>query len=256
MREYDPALLGFVLFVQADKLPKVKDAIVQAVFEMESDERAYIYRPGSTHIARWPGEAVGQIANYKHSDHFPLRFSEPIDHTVSLMAEEDEDAKRHIFIIIDHTVPYMNYELKRGMKTDLQVDFAGEGTCNFYIIDLGAGADFTEAIESHPRCVYVSLKPEELGDFILKTYKVQKNFNIEYQPINLTDIQHSYDELKETDGEDCRGSDETCEDGDNSVFTFKSGHHYSVPRSVREGCETGGEHSASDEEQPVPDHAG
>lgn len=256
MREYDPALLGFVLFVNEDKLQLVKDEIVRAVFEMESDERAYVYRPGSTHIARWPGEAVGQIANYKHSSKFPLRLNEPIDHTVCLMAEEDEDAERHIFIIFDHTVPYMNYELQRGMKSDLQIDFAGEGVCNFYLVDLGTKEEFAEAAESHPRCVYHELKPEELGDFILKTYKVQKNFNVEYQPINLADIQQSYSELKETDGEDCRRSDEGGEDGDNSILSFKSGHHYSVPRSVREGGEAGAEHSSCDQKQSVSDNAG
>lgn len=200
MREYDPALLGFVVMVNQTHLPKIKDEIVKAVHQMESDERAYIYRPGSKHIARWPGEAVGQIANYQHSAKFPLRISDPISHTVYLMSEEDEDATRHIFVIFDQVVPYMNYELKRGMKIDQQIDFAGEGNCNFYLIDLGTDICLQEACDSHPRCKHIKLLPNGLGDFILNTYK-NNIFNVGYDRINLEQLSGDYKMLKEKNGD-------------------------------------------------------
>jgi len=257
MREYDPALLGFVLLISDENMQVVKDEIVKAVFEMESDERAYIYRPGSTHIARWPGEAVGQIANYKHSRKFPKRFSEPIDHTVCLMAEEDEDADRHIFIIFDKTVPYMNYEIMRGMKVDRQIDYADEGICNFYLVDLGTEEVLTEAQESNPRCQVVDISPEELGSFILKTYKKEVSFNVAHTKLDLKDIENSYQELKETNGKS-KGCTTACgerHEGD-SLLTVESGHHNSIPQSVREGDEADGKHLDDYQEQPLSDHFG
>jgi len=97
-REYDPVLLAFILDVKPMILPQVKEQLVEAVSQMESDEKAYIYHPGNANIPRWVGQAVGCVANYKPAK---IDFKTAYKTVLGLMAEEDYDARRFLFVVID-----------------------------------------------------------------------------------------------------------------------------------------------------------
>jgi hypothetical protein len=97
-REYDPVLLAFILDVKPMRLSKVKEQLVEAVSQMESDEKAYIYHPDNASIPRWVGQAVGCVANYKSAD---IDFKTAYKTVLGLMAEEDYDARRFLFVVVD-----------------------------------------------------------------------------------------------------------------------------------------------------------
>jgi hypothetical protein len=97
-REYDPVLLSFVLDIKPMALRKVKEQLVEVVSQMESDEKAYIYHPGNENIPRWIGQAVGCVANYKSAQ---INFKTAYKAILGLMAEEDYDARRFLFVVVD-----------------------------------------------------------------------------------------------------------------------------------------------------------
>jgi hypothetical protein len=197
-REYNPALLGFIIIVEPALLPLVKQELIKAVTKMESDEMAFIYRPGANRVPTKQGAAVSQVANYNFKPQKGWRLSEAIEHTVMVMSEEDEDAERRIFIIFNKPVPMMEYEIKRGVKSDQSYDFAGQGICKFYLCNLGDPVDLSSGCAAHPDCTYHPVATSDLGQFVLQQFKkTDSPFGIKVALLDMGQIQKDYQGLKE-----------------------------------------------------------
>jgi len=160
-REYDPVLLGFIVDVNRRRLKSVKEAIISAICKMESDEMAYIYYPSHGDIPRWPGEAVASIANYK-----PVKVDlrHGIKRVLSLMAKEDEDAKRYLFVILDELSPIQDKLTRILEQNNIPIWERQNIGVRFCIFD-GDMPNSTDV------CKFFQADTENLGKFILNTYK-------------------------------------------------------------------------------------
>ena len=169
IREYDPSLLTFIIDVHNDKLQKVKDELVEAVRHMESDEKAYLYHPNNNQIPRWPGAAVGMIANFFPSK---IKWRKAFNHCIALSLEEDEDAARFFYIIIDHLDETFYHSFKRALSYSKQIDITGCGIFDFYI--LGLDCDLSEFSILDDKVFVQNLQIENLSEFIINSYKKQE----------------------------------------------------------------------------------
>lgn len=201
-REYNPALLGFIILVEPANLAKVKNELVTAITKMESDEMAFVYRPTVKRVPKKQGASVSQIANYNFKPQKGWRLSEAIEHTIMVMSEEDEDAERRIFVVFDKPVPLMDYEIQRGVKSDKSFDYAGEGICKFYFCNLGSPIDLSKGCASHPACTYHPLTADQLGQFVIEQFKkTDTPFGVKVALLDMSQIQKDYQKLKEPDVE-------------------------------------------------------
>lgn len=163
MREYNPNIIGFIVSVEKNRLWSVKEQIIGAVTKLESDDKAYIYP--NLQVPRWPGPAVGQIANFSGSN---FLIGEAMKKTILLFAEEDEDANRFIFVIVDSFDSSMTYKVKKALAIDSQISLFE--SCVFHFCGVGDKYD-RKLLESmcklHPKCTYHHFDDiESIGKFI------------------------------------------------------------------------------------------
>ena len=160
-REYDPVLLGFIVDVNRRRLKSVKKSLVEAVSKMESDEKSYMYYPGHGDMPRWPGEAVASIANYKPAE-IDLRHG--IKQVLNLMAMEDDDARRYLFVILDKPSQIQEKLGKILEQKNIPIWEQQTIVVNFCIFD-------GEIPDPSDVCKFSQANTDDLGDFILNTYK-------------------------------------------------------------------------------------
>jgi len=112
-RDYDPALLGFVVDVPQNMLAAVKEQLVSVVSRIESDEKAYIYHINNNSIPRWTGEAVAAVANFKICR---VRPTEAVKKILDLWSLEDPDAERYIFYVANSLEESQRRRIERLLR--------------------------------------------------------------------------------------------------------------------------------------------
>lgn len=157
---YKSLVLGFILDVAPQRLQEVKTALVEAVMQLESDDRAYIFHPDDLEVKRNRGAVVGSIARYEHPTNFEI--SHALKHLVYLVGGEDEMSDKHIFVIVDELEEKSKYQIASALKLDLRENYG----CNFTFCEL-IPSDFSQI---HPRCKHVRLN-NQLKETIINTFK-------------------------------------------------------------------------------------
>ena len=150
---YNPAVIGIVLAIDPIILPAIKKELVEAIKEMDGDDRCYLYHPDNTEMPRWTGETIGKIANYKQPRN--MNIGDAVQQVSDVLSFEDDDARKYGFVFYDYYDVNFDFRLKRALKST-DVDFA------FYNLD----RDVLSVEES----IFLE-HIAGLSDYILKTYK-------------------------------------------------------------------------------------
>ena len=164
---YNPAILGFILDLSPLCLVKVKEQLVDAVKDIESDDKGYVYHPSDLKIKRNPGPVVASISNYEHPHDFDLVTG--IRQVVYLMGMEDYDANKFVFSIVDDYDESNYYGIVQAMKLDLKEDY----NCQFVFLNVKTRhIGLEDFVEIHPRCRYLYVEnTDKLTEIILEIYK-------------------------------------------------------------------------------------
>ena len=187
-RDYDPALLGFIVDVPQKMVAAVKDQLISVVSRMESDEKAYIYHENNNAIPRWSGEAVAAISNFR------IGYVKPtvaIKKIMDLWSLEDPDAERYIFYIADSLEESQRRRVERLLNTNADAAWERKPIW-FFFVGLGEAikidskqfayieAPSTDWIASQINQNY----HRELAPFLVKNY----------QPLDVDALKAKYKE--------------------------------------------------------------
>ena len=185
-------ILGFLVDVSPPLVSQVKQEIVKAIQVMDHSERAYIYQPDDLEIPRWPGRAVNRIMNSNPIDHV----ASAIKNLVYLLANEDMDAEKHAFVILDTCDKHTQYGIQKILKIESAEDYG----FSFHLCNLGdripqlegIANDYQQANFHHFESV------EWLALYILNQYREHDPFfSTNYDPLDLSNLKEEYDNLKE-----------------------------------------------------------
>jgi hypothetical protein len=194
-REYDPALLAFIVDASPTDLETIKEQLVEVASKIESDEKAYIYHSNHNGIPRWPGAAVGSIANLKPEN---VKVSKAIKKILELWSYEDEDAARYLFIITDSLDSISAKRIQMLTRKDKNQAWQHQPT-KFVVITLDQ-MDEIEGIETF------TTKPQGIAAVIRHCYKGTELPIIAppHEPLDLEALQREKDKYdkEEADSEE------------------------------------------------------
>lgn len=185
-------ILGFIVDVSPPLLRKVKEEIVKAVKVMDHSERAYIYQPDDLEIPRWPGRTVNRIMNSKSVDHVATA----IKNLVYLLANEDIDAEKHAFVVLDTCDADTEYGIRKILKIETAEDYC----FNFHFCSVGNYISQLEGIANDYRQAHFHHfeSTQWIGSYILNQYREHDPFFLtNYDPLDLSNLKEEYDNLKE-----------------------------------------------------------
>ena len=200
-REYDPALLAFVIDTSAD-LSIIKEQLILVAKRIESDEKAYIYHSHYNHIPRWPGEVVGAIANYQPES---LHIHKALNKIIELWSFEYADASRYIFVIADSLDEITVRRVKNIARKEKKAAWQ-QKPIKFFFLLLSEVSEAED--EDDLSFIYVN-GPGSLGSVIARNYKgVETPFLIKgHEPLDIEALKRDYKEnygkekAKSEDGE-------------------------------------------------------
>jgi len=193
---YNPALLAFVIDVSWPNILHVKKQIIESIRQMESDERAYTYHPNDLEIPRWPGQAVGAVANF----HRPLDFNIAVGlkQIIFLFSQEDKDFEKKVFVITDSCNSELKHRLNRSLAWNVKEDCG----CNFYFLVLKECKFLEEVCEDEIDRHYIFVPSvDDLYDAITSLYKREEIpfFVKNYQRLDVQNLKKNYLKQRECD---------------------------------------------------------
>ena len=194
-REYNPALLAFVVDT-SENMSTIKDQLILVSKRIESDEKAYIYHSLHNHIPRWPGEVVGDIANYNSET---ILLQEALKKIIHLWSFEDADASRYLFVIADKLEEGELCRVRNVAKKEINASWKQEPIKLFFLLFK------SDVPESEDNLQFISVDdPANLGKIIAQHYKgLETPFLIEgYEPLDIEKIGRDYIAIKESFGKE------------------------------------------------------
>jgi hypothetical protein len=126
---YNPIVIGLVLNIEKD-ISKVKKQLIDVIKDLEADDRGYVYHPDNLEILKHSGPVVASIANYIHPKDFDIEIA--LKQTLILAGMEDDDSKKHVFVIVDDYEEDWTYRLNKAIKMNEREECG----CKIYFIGL------------------------------------------------------------------------------------------------------------------------
>lgn len=118
---YDPTVIGFVLAINADKSDEIKKQLVSSVRKLESDDRCYMHHSKSDFILYSAGNSVKGIADWRPPPEHELKLGKDIQQTMIVLANEDEELEKHMFIILDRFESDWDYDVTKALKMSMKL---------------------------------------------------------------------------------------------------------------------------------------
>jgi len=179
-REYDPSFLGFILDVDFDLFPIVKQQIISVVSKMESDDQVHVYCPNNYVVSLGPGEAVGFVSNLQY---YTPQMTKSIEEGIQIWDGEDGDANRYLFYIADHFQQKQSNRVDRILKIDMMKSWSRKP---IKLIFCGLKECACPNIDNQ-QFVYVQTEPKWLSSKIQEHYqRTTYPFLISnYQPLDV-----------------------------------------------------------------------
>lgn len=170
--DYNSVVIGVILRVNHTRLQKVKNALVAAAQRFETDDRSYVYVPGEYQVLNRRGAFIGKVSNYLP---MPLRLDFALKQTVYVLALEEPDTEKHIFVFVDDYKVSEQFGFLKGLNTDIREHIK----VNYTIMDFSNNADLKAASAQHPRCQYLFVEDiNELSKMIIDTYYPERTEDV------------------------------------------------------------------------------
>lgn len=120
---YDPTIIGFVLAVEHARSDEIKNQLVSSVRKLESDDKCYMHHARSDFIlsSTGSGSAVKSVADWKPIPEHELNLGKDMQQSMIVLANEDDDVEKHLFVVLDKFKPDWEYEFTKVLKMNLKL---------------------------------------------------------------------------------------------------------------------------------------
>lgn len=146
--DYNIIVLAFIINVSKSMLQKIKPHLLEAACKLEADDHGYLYMPINNNCVE-KGPFTSQISNYHQC---PLRIDHAIQQTIQIMSQEDPDAQKYIFIMMDQYKQTDEYKIKKYLQNN--------NGCNWIFCDFDSAYQLEPLCDSLKNCRYFYLENE------------------------------------------------------------------------------------------------